>query len=367
MAWSNIRNYGLLDRWKTRMGQQPYQFQQMNDGYADYSPEVWIQRERDELANALINEINRFNFWLGYNPLPLYHEEVIHFNTSKAWYNQTLKTGESSRLIEFGQENTEKLGTANVTYSGDKATITFTNSLITDGKVAVLFNSTDTEDVEGNLKYKIFDLSVSHDGTDYTFIGHKSLFVKPRLQNELDSFVNGNPRNRNKLDINDSNNFASSVDIYRVYTDTSIQAELLSVDYTNNTTTATAITPIIQNGEFGEFSLSTVDSSEINIYDPPFAVKIYYKAGKALESTGNMFMPFETVLVRQARANLPIPTDIVSYRTGNQWEQDEKSITSSPDAQAFVNPIGAKMIDYYTWQVFQTYHDKTYGEAQRFV
>lgn len=362
MAWANVRTYGLMERWRNRLIQQPYEFQQVFSGYADYSPDVWIQQERDELALVLMNEVNQFNYWVGYSPFPQYFEEIIYLEDNRVWFDQPLRTALSSRLIEFGQEATELLGTANVVYSGDVATITFTSTEVTEGRVAVIFNSTDSGQDSGDLRYEIFDLKRSYAGGDYTFVGHKSLFVLPTKQSEFDSFINGDPENRNKLDKSDANNFATSVDIYRVYTDTTVQAKLQQLDYTSNAIEETDITPIVTNPLFGEFYLSSGVSTELS--GTPYAVKVYYKAGHPLLPNGNIFEPFESIIIRRAKVNLPISVDEVSYRVSANWRRDAEPISTVEAPAIYVNPIGDKLVDYYTWQTYTVYHDKFNGAAR---
>lgn len=364
MAWANVRTYGLLERWRKRLLQQEYPFQQINDGFDRYSPAVWIQQERNELAQTLLTEVENFNFWVGYAPFPTYFEETVYFNDNVAWYNQSLLV-DNGKLIQFGKEAKELLGTATVAFVGDTATVTLADvSPITAGDLAFVFTTDDGAEEAGDLRYQIHDLIVTHDGTDYVATGHKSLFVKPSLQSPIDSFVNGNPDRRNELDKDSASTFVDTVEVYRVYNDTTLQAELLSLDYSTQELQTTSVTPIITNADFGEFRLST--ATGIPNYTP-YAVKVYYQAGKERQTDGNVFTPFENIIIRRAKVHLPLNVEEVSYRVSANWESDEQSIFATNAPNYYANPIGDKIVDYYTWQIYQIYHDKHRGQARRFV
>jgi hypothetical protein len=362
MAWSRIRTYGLLDRWRVRFNQQPYQFQQVSDGYDLAAPTVWIQREREELARSLMAEVEDFNNWVGYNPRPMFHEEIVRLNPNNNFWNQNLAVSKSLKVIGFGQEAKTLLGTATISYSGNTATFSLTTDEIESGELYVLFQAADVDGNGGDLRYSIGSLTSYYDGSAYQWEGHRSLFVKPTLQNELDSFLNGDPAERNVLNT-DASNFVTTVDIYRVYRDTTVTAKLLSRDGVTNTVLENDINVILTNPEYGQFNVN-VDATFSGI---PFAIKVWYEAGKELNESGTMFTPFETMIVRRAKAEFPVSVDQVAYRASANWQNDSTLITDIPNGAAFANPIGNRMIDWYTWQLYRQYGSHVVGQAAIFA
>ena len=96
-------------------------------------------------------------------------------------------------------------------------------------------------------------------------------------------------------------------------------------------------------------------------------VKVYYKAGYPLQPNGNMFSPFESIIIRRAKVNLPIQLEIVSYRVSTQWESDANNIYESGAPNYYANPLGDKIIDYHTFLTYQVYFDKEYGNIGKFL
>lgn len=361
MAWSQVFTDDLMERWKVRSAVNPYSFQQVYDPTIDYSPTVWIQDERHELAQLLSIELTKFNNWVGYNPIPLYGVETVLLNDTKSWYNQNLQLSNSAYLQAFGTQGYTSIGTASITYTNDTASITITtDELDSTAELAVY-----PPDFAGNDLYEIHDLSISYAAGDYTITGHKSLFVDPTKQLSLDQFVGGDYKNRNTLDKDTSSNFLSNVAIYSKQNDITLQASLLSYNVTSSNIVETNVTPIILHEKNSTFRLA-LNSNTTTIDAIPYAVKVYYKAGYP-KVNGYMFEPFETIILRQAHANFSDRIQNLIYRVSSQWQKDKEDFSNAQNYRMLMNPIGTRYIDYYTWQMYKNYHDKLYGSARFYV
>lgn len=361
MAWSNIDVYNLMERWKTRVNVNPYSFQQINDGFMNYSPAVWVQDERNELALTLSIEIQKFNKWVGYNPFPIYGVETIWLN-GLDWENVLLVLSDSVYLQKFGTLGQELLGTESISYNGDVATITITTDELDDDEQLAIY----PPDYTAQLNYRIHDVKHSYSGGVYTITGHKSNFVDPDKQLEIDSFVNGDYKNRNELDESDADNFLTDVDIYRHYNDTTTQAELICYGTGDTAVTTTSVTPVIINGRESKFVLAR--NSNTSISGMVQAVRIYYQAGYPLQNNETVFEPFETIILRQTKANLGEKVQQLIFQSSAIWQSDMEVFIDNPSGILMMqNPIGLRNVDYFTWIIYRNWHDKLYGEARNYV
>lgn len=374
MAWSQFESRGLLDRWQERLNQQLYSFHQVADGYEDFTPEVWVQRERDELAAQLQNYYDVLAYWLGYSPTPRYRVEVVPIDDYLSFDRQPYELPHA-RISVFGQRATELIeADVSVTYSDrsvdtdaidDIGTITVTAPEITDGVLAVYFRTTDGATGSAVETYRVTPTRVSYSGGDYTVVFPRARLVKPTAWDV--QFINADPRNRNKLDVNDDANFVTSVDVYRLYTDTTTQAELLSepLDPTASGPLVSAVTPYLTEARPGQVRLTRSDPVANG---EPYAVRFYYREGYPYVNAERRvgFGPLETVLVRLARAGLPIDAESVAYRVSNQWKSDlgyAIEDSNGNPVMADANPLGQRKVDVDTWRVLRTFADNYTGRV----
>lgn len=351
MAWATTNTHGLLDRWQIRFLQELYSFHQVRAGYETFSPDVWVQSERNELAANIALAFEDAKRWLGYYPRPVYRNYTVQLDAYHDWQNQVLQIADSAYIQAFGTRGTELIeGNITVTYSNvsggnllDTATITVTTDEITDGEPALFFRVADGAAVAADERYQLTPNNITYNGSAYVFTLPRARLVTPNAQ--AVELIDGDPQQRNKLAVgNASTAFASAVDCYRVYTDTTTQAQLISAPINAETTqTRTAVQA---------FSVSPKDSTFIlrrkSDYPSrdPYAVSVNVLIGKRLTAAGTMEPQLEEAILRVATANLPLNVEIVKYRTSTQWQYD-RVLASDPQQGIGLtsNPLGARNVD----------------------
>lgn len=358
--WSRNESYGLADRFISRMIMPAYPFQQVEDGFNDFSPSVWVQGERNELSLLLKTEVDQFNYWVGYNPLPIYKVREIPIRESNFW--NTAFTVSEAYLQKLGREGKEFLENVTVTYNGDSATVEIiTDQLPNDESIGLFYTVQDGAITQGNNLYKLGNLDVRYSIDRYIITTHKSAFVKPSLQLELDSFINGDPDKRKKLSKTDSTNFVETIDVFRVYHDDTVKVELLYIDTTTNLISTLNCDAYITDSYQGEFKLSY---NTLGLWSNVVSLRVYYQAGYPLTSSNLMFESFESIILRRAKALLPNSVKEVAYRISTNYYNDTKQIFDYPNGMLYVNPLGDRVIDFYTWQIYWNYHNPFYGVAK---
>lgn len=374
MAWSLFDKYGLLDRWQERLNQQLYSFHQVADGYEDFTPTVWIQRERGELAAQLTYAHDTLAYWLGYSPTPVYRTAVISVDRYESFDNQRYELPQAE-ISAFGRRAVDLIeADVSVSYSDrsvdtdaidDIGTVTVSTSEITDGVLGFFFRVADGATEAAVKTYRLTPTEISYSGGAYTVTFPRARLVKPSAQ--AVGFINGDPRNRNNLDVNDDSNFVTAIDAYRVYTDTSLQAEVLSEPYTVGQVgpQTTAATPYLTEARPGEIMLARQNA--ISEGDP-YAVRVYYLEGKPYANAARRvgFGPLETAIVRLARAGLPIDAKSVAYRVSNQWKSDIQYAIEDSNGNPVMaesNPLGQRRVDLDIWRTIRTYANDTTGRV----
>ncbi len=115
--------YGLLNAWQRINREDVWHFGQCAGQGAPLGDcTVYIQEDRESIADALNEAFNLFTTYLGYYPRPTWSEQTIRLGGGVPYQLQRLKA-EHGYLIEFGQRATSLIqANVAVTYSDATAT-----------------------------------------------------------------------------------------------------------------------------------------------------------------------------------------------------------------------------------------------------
>lgn len=346
MARADVPMHGLclLNRWPKVMREVEYRFNQITGDGVLQLPQcqnhVYVQYERDYIAQALYDAAVQAREYLGYAPAPMWVEnEVIALEDSLAWNGQQLAT-QYGHVQAFGRRATTEI-TSNVTVSYtdedddgclDTATLTVTGiSAIDADEIQVFFRTADGTESAAHENWRIEPLTVTKSGGTATIKGSRALFVQPSLwTTEYRQTIDGNIAGwiKNAGDVQDDDNFVASVDVYRVYADATSAVELLLNPQWVTTPTVNA-TADITNAEQGYFTLRT-GTTQTQPESNPTHVRVSYLAGLPLVN-GLMDAQFETAIVRYANTLMAQTPDFCD-RTAAMWKDDN---SQSPQASAF--------------------------------
>jgi hypothetical protein len=370
MAVSKFHSYGLLNRWPVRMFERLWPFNQAMDGYEQNSPAFYIQPERDLLAEALRDAFNTATRYLGYHPRPVYGTQTVYF-AGGDWQRQTLSL-DVGHLQAFGSRSTTLVAAdAAVTYSdadGDStdetATLTIADAAaITTTDVQVFFRTTDGAPTAADERYALPLKSIVKVGSTITITLERAHCVKPSFW-DLYPYTDGNLDNRRNADNSAPTNFVTALDVYTVTTsDTGAVTLLSKPTYGTTALTETAATGVITNSESAEFVVRIASGNTMPSI-APYAVRVNYYAGRALES-GEMFSPLETAIIRLANTNTLVKNAMFSFVTRDMWAEDNQVLWSNgfipPE---YANPLGIKRGHLEAWTTFVTYADGVKGFAR---
>lgn len=330
-------------------------------------------------------------------PTTAAHQFVSPAGNRDRWMNITLSEG---HVRNIGAETRALIEDATVTYSDDDGdginetfTLTVTTSITDPDEIAVYFKSADRLDGAAvSERWRIAPVQVSISGGVATIKGRAYLLVRPILYEGLS--VSG-------LDPSDSGNFATSLEVYRRYTDSTgqttddAQAVLVwetapyppwaagcsfdsSIAFTTNSRDPAAIglavaRAQIRNARLGEVTIgrAVYDSdtgqwigADWGSYRQPDRVIVRYEAGAPLSTVENTLNQagvkgnWDTVVARLAAAELvdAICACDTANRTLWRWQFDLARAAGAADEQYRIddrdlaNPLGTRAGAVYAWQ-----------------
>lgn len=340
---------GLLGEWQRMNSEGIWRFgQAAGTGAPLGACPVYIQEDRQAIADALLEARTLVETWLGYFHRPTWHSEEIRMGRGSPWELQTLQLTKGY-FIEWGSRATSLISAgAAIVYSdpdgdgiNELATITVATTVDAD-EIEVYFQVADGADSAGDERFQIEPVKVSVSGGVATITGHRALFVKPSTIWRVPfSPSDPNYRTRNYADTALATGFVTNVDIYRVYNDSTIAAQILSdpiydADYTNlGTTVVNASEARIVNSKLGIFEVRF----ECGGCHPPYPeyARVYYRSGLPLVY-GNPDLTILRAIIRLANAGMYRKLCSFCPDTQEIWTQDrEQAIV----AQRHVNnPFG---------------------------
>lgn len=354
--------YNLLNAWQRINRESIWAFNQAGGVGAPLSEcGIYIQDDREQIAETLNEAWHYFVTYLGYNPRPIWHAQTIRLGAGQPYQLQRLRA-ERGYLVEFGQRATSLIQAgATVTYSAsgalgtvnDTATITVNTSVDLD-EIQVFFRTADGALAAVDERFQIEPLRLSESGGVVTITGHRALFVRPdTIWERPFQPTDPNYRERNAANTaNSSTDFVSEVDVYRVYNDDSVTGQLISdpiwtrnTDLSGNLLTSADVR--ITDTKYGRFEVRAECIAAC--VGPIEAVKVYYKSGYPLEN-GDMAMDLQRAIIRLTNANMYRKLCSFCPETAIIWEDDQMTADRAPVAQRWVdNPFGTRKGQVAAW------------------
>jgi hypothetical protein len=354
MARSDVNHYGLLNRWPVTMFENPYHFNQLAGANAPLSEpcdEVYIQQNRDDIADGLNLAVEMIAHELGFYPRPVWITERLTLGHGWPMEWQSLRT-QWGYVTEFSIE-TQTLIEAGVaiTYSDededgidDWATISVATTVDED-EIQVYFRAADGASAAGSADWEIEPLTVSSDGATATITGPIYLFTNPDVV-WINPKQSPNYRTKRPFDSADDANYVTHVDVYRVYGETTGAVKLITDPIWDSSTA--------NSGDVTENAVGRITDSRLGLFqvrlsscvDPsscsyaPTEVWVSYKAGYALRG-GLMDRILERALIRAANTQIPYqPDQDCSARTLSMWRDDNEYVKDQFSRVASPPPWG---------------------------
>ena len=321
------QNHHYLNAWPHVMMEDIWHFNQCAGAGApvqtanDKGGVVYLQKEREYIARELERAAGRMaqdlNYWI--NPA-YFSEDSIPIGKGRPIAAQIHQT-RYAKLIELGKRATTLIqaGVA-VTYSdpnnvgvNDTATITV-NTLIANSEIKLYFQVTDGAPTAGDYRYEIEPTVVTDNGAGVVTIkAHRALFVKPTQWAREYVANDPNFNSPNIVDTGTAAGFVTAVDVYRVYTDTTDNIELLAADGTLLQT----YTGEVVDTELGAFRLGDL-CSNVCWTKKPQRIKVNYRAGSPLVN-GEIDSELYEACVAYAAGNMMAKLTKMSYWTLDIW------------------------------------------------
>lgn len=326
MARSDILTSHLLNRWPAIMGESVFRYNQILGANVEVQAcPVYIQPDRDELARAINKALNMSARELGFWPVPEFHtQEQIDFGAGYPYWRQPLRL-RYGYLRGLGTRATSLIQAgATVTYSDsdgdgtdDTATISVTTS-VDESEVAIFFRTADGAYAAADPRWEIDNLRKSTSGGVVTLTGHRGLFVKPSVWAQPYEAPNYNVVNAAD---NIAGNYVTTVDVYRVYVDSTVPVTLVYYDDCTQVDTNVTTTARIIDSELGFISINRPANC---VGYPYHKVLIDYYAGYPLRY-GNPEPVLEEMVIRLA--NTYVPKEQCSWcdRVSNHWSNDTEN------------------------------------------
>jgi hypothetical protein len=330
VAVSRIPNNRLLNAWQRRMA-NPFHFNQLagTNAYApltDPGEWVYVQPDRDYIAEALAQANAEISAYLGTYHRPTFVEEVVEVprnwrpdrNLFTQWNHVQAIGSRATTLIEAGATVTYNLaaGTATVTVA----------TTVAASEVRVYFRVADGADSAANPLWEIEPLRAVASGGNVTLTGHAALFAEPSLWAAPYVGPNYNATSKNVGDSNDVTSYVVTVDVYREYADATDAVTFFTDPiWVGNASSSTYSefdgVALIADGRQG--ALVVRPSSYGCNWRWFNRIRIRYLAGYPLDSvTGLPDNALETAYVRLGNCRIPQYAGNLSDARTQVWQED---------------------------------------------
>lgn len=285
------QNKHLINLWPQAMLENIWTFNQCAGLGAplqtanDKAGKVYLQTEREYIARNLEAAADRMAGDLNYSLMPLYFTERIPIGSAWPVQGQYFQA-RWCKMIELGSraQTLIQAGVA-VTYTdpnsvgvNDTATVTVVTG-IANAEIKLFFRTADGAPSAGDYRYEIEPTFITNSAGTVTITAHRALFVSPRQWAREYVANDPNFNSPNIVDTGTAAGFVTAVDVYRVYTDTSDNVELLSSD---GSTVLQTYTAEILDYELSTFRIGDFCSSFNDCCGYPKFIQVNYKAGSPL-------------------------------------------------------------------------------------
>ena len=370
MARADTFTLLCIDDWARIMAIHPDAWNQCiypDAPYPGACERVWVQHGwldyttgriagREDVAQAMATAEEMIAHALGYWPAPTWTAAEEHEWPRPArgaqWQYPPIEL-DWGYIIEGGKRAlTEIVADEAVVYSdedgdgvNETATITITAAEMTAAnaepeEVAVYFDG-ETDDI-----WMIRCLNITEDGAgNVTIVGRTSQFVDPDLWLVGDD-----------IDITNAGNFVATVDVYRRYTDTSEQAQVVwrgggaTCDPAACATTCQDVCLSITDKRLSTvraipatYSAGSWTESSFSINRLPDAARFWYHHGALLDSRGRIKPIMAEAIVRLANTYM-VSEPCGCEQTRHRWERDrEEQDINFYDAALCMSAFGSTM------------------------
>lgn len=332
-----------LQRWATTMQMNQFNYNQLAGAQAPLNvgcAEVYVKPERDFIANALVQAGAYAADQLGYHVRPTYHRAVIPLSRGYPLELQTLKLPKGGYLQSIGQRATSVIQAgAAVVYSdsdgdgfNDLATITVATT-VNVTQIQAFFTVASGAPSAANEQWQIEPLQVRMSGGNAIITGHMSLFALPSIW--ALPYLPPNYTVKNDKNSNDPASYVTTVDIYRVYPDSTNAVTLRGDDWLtscnegNCDTFTQSSCARIADAKLGSVQIrpsSCVCGLDYYAYSQ---VEIYYLAGYPLDVNMNVDRNLEQAIVWLANILMPQKPCDYCERVLNMWSFHQQEIPDS--------------------------------------
>jgi hypothetical protein len=365
MAISTYVTHGLLNAWQHYMKANAWHFNSIDGAgtqapLADPGDVLYVQPERDIIAEGIVNALSMASRYLGFFHRPVYVRETIPFTSGWPGTYGAMVRARWRHIQAVGRRATQLLGDGNtaIVYSDedgdgvdDTATITITDAAIASisdpTEIQAFFRTADSlAPVEADERWQIEPLRVEISGTTATLTGHRSLFVSPALWRLPYRSPNYNSSSKNSGTTTDAANFITNVAIYRVYPDSAgaVRFHMTSarncatcaVDYCDGTAT-------IQDAENGYLRVCSDCATGVCVGYTK-AVEIHYLAGYPLDAiTGQPDSALTIAILRLANTLMSYEPQDTKDALSRQWLHDFELMPAAELAPDVINnPFGLR-------------------------
>jgi hypothetical protein len=354
----------LLDAWQKRMVEDEWNFAQIVGSGTPVSPcGVYVQSDRDMIADALLQATNMMAEILGYWPYPVYiTDEREAFGRGNPYSLEQLKT-QYGYLQALGKRKATLIQAAvPVVYSDadgdgylDTATMTV-NTTIPTSQIQVFFQASDLDAFSGidtaaaDERFRIQYLKMSVAAGVVTIRGRRSLFVHPETIWAI-PYTAPNFVDKNAGDNTNANHFVLAVDVYQITTDPTSAIQILTDPIWVSSTgldvfTATDAVMQIVDAPRGIFRARVNGCVGWDCLGPPERLALNYLAGVPL-SNGQVDRELEIAIIRLANTLMP-PNPLCSWcaATLNRWTMDNVIVEGQEET-----PFGKLTGAVHAWRV----------------
>ena len=355
MSWVKNNTYNLIDRFQVRTRQEIFKFHQFDSGLNSYGESIWIQSERDELNYHLLTQFNEMREWLGFYPRPIWKKIKVPLNQQLNYDEQIYRIPESAWLNDLGVRATELIE-AGATYTKNPisgqathAVFEITTDEVTNGEVCFFHTASDSFNNIADDRFRVLPDSIYYNGASYIVSVPYARLIKPILWEK--EFVTFDPQDRQSYSISDDSNYVGSLDVYRIYNDSTVSGRLIGAPYSYSNSSAlqsenVAIT--VLDSEDATFKIQSDSSLSFN----PTHVEVYAYIGYPLTEQKLMYPIIEEFVIRKSRVEMGINAKLAEVKISTLWQYDYlPSYTKMDNNNAFggvgyrPNPIGARNVD----------------------
>ncbi len=361
---SNIalnQNNHFLNAWQRELLEDIWHFNQCAGVGApvqtanDKGGTIYLQKERELIARGLEQAAWRMAGDLNYPISPTYFQETIPLSKLGRPRGNQIYQARWGKMIELGSRATSLIqADVAVTYSdpngigvNDTATVTVVTG-VANAEIKLYFRTADGAPTAGDYRYEIEPTIVTSAAGTVTIKAHRALFVKPT---EWAREYVANDPNFNSPNVVDTANtspgFVTFVDIYRVYTDTTANIELLD----NNNVVLQTYSGYILDNELSAFRMGNLCADICG--GLPQSIRVNYLAGSPLINS-NIDSELYEACCAFAAANTMSKLSKMSYWALDRWEQWHRPM---------IETIGGAIIPVASKQQSNSGYGARYGQA----